>query len=498
MRNVELDSMTRPPEPRLEDFIQAIPGPAIVLRKDERVAAVNEAFLDELAAEDAYRETIVGASLGELADSLDATVIEPLRKALACERLSLPGVLLWPFGAKQPERFDVNIARIDAAHSLITFTLDPEDTALLSESRRIQRLACLGMAASGVAHDLNNHLAASMNTASLLAEELTSASPHSRALEIIVGSSSEAAGLARKLLAFAGHGQPQIRPLSLEKLVADAALLVRHELPRDGRIHFEFTADDRELHGDATQIEHAALLMLLRTARALDSNKIATVRSRRVDVPHAQLSNFKRRLAAGSYIGLEFTAPVTSEGAPTVDDILVTVDAIAVEHGGGLVIERSENEETVRILLAVARIHSADRSENEPNADATREDRTVLIVDDDAMVRDVAVAMVRRLGYVALAATSGEEALSVLRSKDTHVDLVILDLVLGDIDGRTVLLALTELEHRPKVIVSSGFGQDDSMTHMPKTVGTLEKPYTLAALRQALVRAFSNTEADDA
>src|SRR5262245_24683189 len=130
----------------LNDVVRALPGAAIVVRRDGVVVALNDSFLDEFAADDAYRETIVGAKLDQLADSLDATVLDPLKKALDCERLALHGVMLWRHGAKHGERFEVFIARMDAACSLVTFGAD--DAAALGERRRLQRLACLGMAAS--------------------------------------------------------------------------------------------------------------------------------------------------------------------------------------------------------------------------------------------------------------------------------------------------------------------------------------------------------------
>lgn len=474
--------------PRLTEVIQALPGAAIVLRRDGTVAALNDSFLDEFAADDAYGETIAGARLDQLADSLDATVIEPLREALGCERLTLHGVLLWQHGAKHGERFDVVISRIDRNYSLVTFTPNAGDSKDIGETRRLERLSCLGMAASGVAHDLNNHLAASMNTATLLADEFGPNSPHHRALEIIVGSSQEAAELARKLLAFAGRGQPQIQRLDLKRIVEDAALLVRHELPRDGRITYDFAADDTELRGDATQIEHAALLLLLCTAQRLDPAQTGHVRTRLVEIARPTISTYHRRVPVGAYVALEFRYSIP-ESAPDTglsDDVLATVDAIASEHGGALQFERGGREECAQVLLALSRATAQVVAAADTPPLPLRAGRTILVADDDDMVRDVAVAMIRRLGYDPITANSGAETIAAVRKAAPPIDLVLLDLVMGDMDGAAALREIRRISPRVKVVVSSGYSTETSSISGAQVDAALEKPYTLAALKRTL------------
>lgn len=474
--------------PRLTDVIHAMPDAAIVLHRDRTVAALNDSFLDEFAADDAYSETIVGARLDQLADSLDATVLEPLNEALGCERLTLHGVLLWQHGAKSGERFDVVISRIDRNHSLVVFSPKVGENSDLGESRRLERLSCLGMAASGVAHDLNNHLAASMNTATLLSDELGASSPHHRALEIIVGSSQEAADLARKLLAFAGRGQPQIHRLDLKKIVEDAALLVRHELPRDGRISFDFAADDSELRGDATQIEHLAMLLLLRTARRLDPSQTASIRTSIVEFSRPQISTYRRRLPFGAYVSLEFRYSLSEVLSSDVlsDDVLATVDAIASEHGGALQFERRGREESAQVLLALARANASAPVPLDSTRLPVRPGRTILVADDDDMVRDVAVAMIRRLGYDPVTASSGAETIASVKKGSPPIDLVLLDLVMGDMDGATALREIRRISPAVKVIVSSGYSTEGSSIAGAQVDAALEKPYTLAALKRTL------------
>jgi CheY-like chemotaxis protein/nitrogen-specific signal transduction histidine kinase len=475
--------------PRLEDFLTAVPVAAILLRNNGVVAAVNDNFLDEFAIDDAYAELIVGAHLDDLGDSFDATVIEPLRDSLGVDRLTLKGVLLWRHGATNGERFDISISRIDRDFSIVTFSAISGARGSTAELRRLQRLACLGMAASGIAHDLNNHLSATMNTASLLADELGAESGHARALQIIVGSAEEAADLARKLLAFAGRGQPQIRRLDLRQIVDDAALLVRHELPRDGRIQFDFAADDSALRGDATQVEHAALLLLLRTARRLDPAQGATVRTRTLEFTEPAVSSFGRRLAAGAYVALEFRAPVSDSpplGSVEKDDILATVDAIAYEHGGALRVSHENNEENAEILLRPDRRPQVVASTPALLDNGSPSGRAILVVDDDDMVRDVAVAMVRRLGFAPIAASSGYEAIAAVRAATPPVDLVILDLVMGDMDGLSALRAIRKIAPDVKVVVSSGYTTEASTIADERVDAVLEKPYTLNALKQTL------------
>jgi two-component system cell cycle sensor histidine kinase/response regulator CckA len=474
---------SRAPTPGLHEVVSAFPFPAIALRRGGVVAAVNDRFLEEFAADDAYSETVLGARLDELEDSLDATVIEPLRGADDCERLVLRGALLWRHGARQAERFDATIARIDAEHALVTFRPAADDEGGVAERRRLKRLECLGMAASGVAHDLNNHLAAAMNVAELLGDELGPDSPHTRALEIIRGSSREAAALARKLLLFAGRGQPEVATLDLESLIGDASLLVRHELPRDGRILYEYDPGLEPVVGDANQVQHATLLLLLHSAKRLGPAGMLRVRTRAHSLAAPGRNSFGRILPAGDYVALEFETPAgPSEIDPHGDDVLLQADALAADHGGGLLLERVGNVQRVSLLLALPQHVTAAASAARDESANTRMP-TVLIVDDDPMVRDVAVAMLGRIGgYRVVLASGGGEAIGLVRSDPSGFDLVLLDFVLGDMSGTEVLTELRRIVPSLPVVVVSGFGPPESLPPGLTVDATLDKPYTLAQL----------------
>lgn len=485
-------TMSEPTGPHCVDVLRAMAGAAVLLRNDGVVVALNDSFLDEFAADDAYSETITGARLAELADSLDATVIEPLRQATRCERLALRGVKLWKHGSKNGERFDVSISRVDESHSLVQFTATGDDMDDVGERRRLKRLECLGMAASGVAHDLANHLSASINVASLLAEELGPDSPHVSALEIIRGSSQEAATLARRLLSFAGYGQSEIRKLDLPRIVADAALLVNHELPKDGRLQIDVAADPISLSGDETQIQHAALLLLLRSSKRVSPAGYVRVRSQSLNIAKPLSSAFQRRLPVGEYVVLDFLHTCSEETSAelSADEILSTVDAIAHEHGGALMLGREGDKDLVRLMLA--RSTTPKRTPPPTPAEApTVKGRVVLVADDDPMVRSVAVAMLHRLGHRTVIAHGGREAIDLFRKGDPPVDLVLLDVVMNDVDGPTVLRTLKGIDPDVKVVVSSGFGPQLPIPQDLTISATLEKPYTLTSLKSVLDRVLA-------
>jgi len=118
--------------------------------------------------------------------------------------------------------------------------------------------------------------------------------------------------------------------------------------------------------------------------------------------------------------------------------------------------------------------------------------RTILVVDDDQMVREVATAMLEKLDYRAIACADGPAAIAALTRADSDVDAVILDLVMAGMDGVTTLRRMRDNDVVIKVLVSSGLGSE--LHNVPKELdvdGILEKPYTIATLRDALDTMFA-------
>lgn len=133
----------------------------------------------------------------------------------------------------------------------------------------------------------------------------------------------------------------------------------------------------------------------------------------------------------------------------------------------------------------------SDSSQDEvaaPGAERDRDVRSVLLVDDDEMVRGVVGEMLTNLGFTLLVAADGHEALALLRRYGDEIDVVLLDLKMPRMDGEQVLRAITQLNAQPKVILSTGFSEENLAQRCLAlgAAGIIRKPYRLSMLQHKL------------
>ena len=117
---------------------------------------------------------------------------------------------------------------------------------------------------------------------------------------------------------------------------------------------------------------------------------------------------------------------------------------------------------------------------------------TVLLVDDEELIRVTATHLLKKLGYEVLLAENGKEGVEIFAQERERIDLVISDMIMPIMDGMEMFRALQEIDPAVKVVVSSGFTRDDSLEEMRARglAGVISKPYRLAALSQALRQAL--------
>jgi len=481
------------PEEREEreerDLLDALAEPALVLSRDGIVQQVNRAFVTALARAGTQPEDFLGRSLDGLCGPLDESVLELLQKVGAEGDLHLRDLLVWRAGEDEGRRVDLISAPIGANRRAILVRLPfcPDHSRQEQSLRGQDRARILGLVAAGVAHDLNNQLAATMNIAALLKDELAESHGSQRALEIIEGSAREAANLARRLLRFAGRGDPSPGSEPLKEIIDRAMALIRHDLPPPERLGIAIALDLGKIRGESVQLEQLVITLLLSAAFRAGPSGLAAFEARRLTLDQERQIG-SRLLCAGSYALLEVCCRRPEGGDPTLYDSLSVARGIAADHGGALKLDDDGKTLLVTVFLPVDQ--GPDPISPEPcggEPEASHPAR-VLVVDDDAMVRDVSQAMLERLGYEAVLADGGFEALEILRSKRRPVDLILLDLVMEHMDGVSTLREIRKFLPDVPVLVSSGFGsaRERHSAEELRVHGSLEKPYSLSRLKQAL------------
>ena len=388
------------------------------------------------------------------------------------------------------------------------------DAERLELERRLlhaQKLESLGLLAGGVAHDFNNLLQAMLGNLDLAIAVVATGSPAREPIEQAVHAARRATDLTRQLLAYSGRGRFVVQPVDLSALVRENAHLFRASVPHTCEIELRLADDLPAVDADVGQLQQVVMNLITNAADAIGarSGTIRIATARREGGPGAlEGSRIAGVEPAATYVVLEVADTGSGMDADTVNRIfdpffstkgagrglgLPALLGIVRGHRGGLFVESAPGRgTTVRVLLPIGDAAAARaRTDAAPAPARPPEHGTVLVVDDEPAVRRACHAMLRALRMPAISAASGAEALAAVRAHRGEVRFVVLDLSMPGMDGLATLDALLALDPTLRVILSSGFDEQELLGRgaAGRTMGFIQKPYSLEQLREALAQA---------
>ena len=365
--------------------------------------------------------------------------------------------------------------------------------------RQAQKLESVGLLAGGIAHDFNNLLTGILGNACLLAEE---ASPRTAdRLANIVSGAERAADLTRQLLAYAGKGQFYTTDLDLSAAVRNTAELVRISVPRTVELKFDLGEALPAVKMDPSQAQQVVMNLATNAGEAIGEGNagaisIATGWS---DINQPFASAIGDEAPAGRYVWLEVadTGPGMDEGtrAKIFDPFFTTrftgrglglaaVSGIVRCCAGAVTVESAPGRGSrFRVYFPA----EASGPEEAPKASQSARG-TILVVDDEAYVREFLTAAVSRSGYRVLAAGDCTEALAICEKEMEHLDALIFDVSTHAAGGSEVLREIRA--HRPhvKVLLTSGYTESEARERCGgcQCAGFIQKPYSAQELYERL------------
>ena len=364
---------------------------------------------------------------------------------------------------------------------------------------RTQRLESIGTLASGIAHDLNNILVPILMAAPVLRTELRE-EERQNFLTIIESSAERGANIVRQVLTFArgaGGDRVLLQPIYL---LQEIAKIAEGTFPKTIRVRVRYPENLRLVEGDATQLHQVLLNLCLNARDAMAEGGTLSLEAENVDVDEYYAA-MRPEVKPGPHVLIRVVDTGSGIPAHIVDKIfdpffttkelgkgsglgLSTVLGIVKSHGGVVNVSSTANGTTFRVLLPAA---VEDFEADTPKTQAelpTGHGETILIVDDESAIREVAKAVLSKSGYNVLVADDGPGALAQFVRQPDEIDLVLADLVMPIMGGLVLARTLRKMDAKAKIIVSSTGDTDYNPSEL-KDIGveeSLTKPYNRETL----------------
>ena len=374
------------------------------------------------------------------------------------------------------------------------------------ELRHSQKMEAVGRLAGGVAHDFNNLLTAIIGYAELIATRTSSNSLAKQNAELIRKAGEQAAALTRQLLAFSRKQILQPKVIDLNTLVVEMERLLRRVIGERFDLQSHPDADNGRVKADPSQLEQVVLNLGVNARDAMPRGGKLVIRTANVSLDRQAASELSASLKPGDYVELSVTDTGAGMDEETMSHIfepffttkgpgkgtglgLATVYGIVRQTGGGISVESELGKgSTFRIYLPVESA-PVDFTRT-PLLPVEKSDNfeTVLVVEDEDIVRELVCEVLEHQGYNVLCARDGIEALNLAEDYDGEIHLLVTDVIMPHMNGHELAHKLTALRPDMKVLYVSGYSDNEIGDHgtLDPRYELLQKPFTPQVLARKI------------
>ncbi|NJP09395.1 MAG: PAS domain S-box protein [Leptolyngbyaceae cyanobacterium RU_5_1] len=383
-----------------------------------------------------------------------------------------------------------------------THTDITEKKQLESQILRIQRLESLGILASGIAHDLNNILTPILAAAQLLPLKFPHADQRThQLLQIVEVSARRGADLVQQVLSFVRGTEEKLEILQVRHLLSEVRKLVQQTFPKSIEVQTNIAPDLWVVSADATQLHQVLMNLCVNARDAMPEGGVLELSAQNVFVDE-EYARGNLEAKVGPFI--QVTVSDTGVGVSTeiIDRIfepffttkelgkgtglgLSTVLGIVKSHNGFVTVSSQVGQGTeFEVFLPAVEATEALPLDSQELPHGHGE--LILVVDDEAQVREIAKTMLEIYNYRVLVGSDGIEAIALYAQHKDDISVVLTDMMMPSMDGQALIRALKKINSQVKVVAFSGLSSSDKPAKAAGATAFLSKPYTAKELLDTL------------
>lgn len=362
----------------------------------------------------------------------------------------------------------------------LIFVLLEDVTEARSLERQLnhsQKMDAVGRLAGGIAHDFNNMLQAIIGYGSLLSEELAGNRENRESADLILRAAHQASGLVRQLMAFSRREELVRRHVEACGLINELVKMLNRLIGEHINIKVKTTGECAWVMADPGNIEQALINLCINARDAMPDGGELVLSVQRLTVTESMNMGL-HTLLPGSYVALKVSD--NGRGIPqkyiehifepffTTKDMgkgtglgLATVYAIVSRHEGCVMVDSTEGKGSVfTVYLPECQAPGQSAPVFEPVMTENGGNETILLAEDEPMVRNYAATILKRAGYNVIMSVDGRDAVEIFTERGKDIDMLVFDVMMPRMNGRQAYEAIDRIKPGIPVLFCSGYGDD--------------------------------------